>query len=176
MYCNIWILAVIISVGSPALSTGKTGQKKIVRCKLQGKDMKAPDYKLGVTYEGPSRVPWKEEDITPMSIVHISIDSKNVNRDDMIRLALKLKNDFCKEERLFVVLFDDSAYINRIYVSVDAFFHKADESKRGYCYLDRITGEEYITYSTVPNYFKNPEKRVRIELGPPSTQKHESQQ
>jgi hypothetical protein len=136
------------------------------RCKVKDKVVNAPHYEVGATYQAPS-VP----DGLLMSVVQISIDPKNLNRDDLLRLALKLQKDFCKEERLFAVLFDDAAYIKHNYVSDDAGFHQAEESKRGYYYVDRKTGEEYIEYCTVRNILRTPEKRVRIELGPPTKRK-----
>ncbi len=35
---------------------------------------------------------------------------------------------------------------------------------RGEYYFDRATGEEYVEFSTTPNYFKSKQARVRIEI------------
>ena len=101
-----WISAVIISAGFAAMSTSQAYQK-ISRSKVDDKVVTAPHYELGATYEAPSTVP----DGPSMSVVQISIDASNFNRDDLLRLVQRLKRDFCKEERLFAVLFDDAAYI-----------------------------------------------------------------
>jgi len=152
------------------MSTSHAHQE-ISRCKGDDKVVNAPNYKPGVTYDGPSNF---LEGRPPMSIIHISVDAKSLNADDLLLLALKLKKDFCKEERLFAVLYDDPAYIKQIYYSAHPLFHRAEESQRGYYYLDRKTGEEYITYSTVSNFHKHPENRVKIGLGAPTVKKLES--
>jgi hypothetical protein len=63
-----------------------------------------------------------------MSVVYISIDPKNLNREDLLRLSLLLKEDFCKEERLFVVLFDDATYIDRILWSSHPLFERRNKT------------------------------------------------
>jgi hypothetical protein len=162
--------AILILFGLAGTSINQE-HRKLSRCKVDDKVVNAPHYNVGAVYEAPSTVP----DGPPMSVVQISIDSENFNREDLLRLALKLKKQFCKEDRLFAVLFDDVAYIKHLYVSNDAGFHEAEESKRGYYYLDRKTGEEYIEYCTVRNILRNPDKRVRIELGRSSTRRPETQ-
>ncbi len=125
--------------------------------------MKTPKFRIGRSYESPSTVGGGP----PMTVVHVSVDPKNINGDDLIRVASKLERKFCNDERLFLVFFDDAAYIKHAYVSVDPGFKAAEESKRGYFYVDRKTAEKYVTYSTVRNYLRNPEKSVTLQLGPP---------
>jgi hypothetical protein len=61
MSWNTWILACIITLGLAATSQSQAG-RKISRCKIHNKDVTAPQYKLGITYEAPSKVPSRKED------------------------------------------------------------------------------------------------------------------
>src|SRR5437870_2165056 len=122
MYCDTWISVVLISV---TLATASASNRKISRCRADDSGENSPRYKVGATYETSSGL----DGGPPMSVVQISINHENLNHDDLLRLARKLKRDFCKEQRLFVVLYDNALYIDHIYVSNDVLFHAAEEAK-----------------------------------------------
>lgn len=159
------LIAMIFSATAVAPDVGSTVRKQISRCKLQNDHLDAPPYRLGMGYEAPAEIPSGAEAVPRMTVVQVSVQPDNINRDDLLRLVQVLKNVFCKEERVFVVLFDDPAYIDRLYVSAQPWFRRAEQSKRGYYYIDRKSGEEYLTFSTAGTIQKNTDKAVWIDLG-----------
>lgn len=165
MHWTNLVLIAMISAAAFGPSFGETMQKNISTCKLQNDHLNAPHYKVGLTYEAPSEIPSGSEAVPQMTVVYISISPDNINRDDLLRLVQVLKSVFCREDRLFAVLFDDSAYIEQIYVPVQPLFRRAEESKRGYYYIDRKSGHEYLTFCAVGSIQKNLAKAIWIDLG-----------
>ena len=159
------VLIAMISAAAVAPNLGETVQKNISKCRPHNDHLNTPHYKVGVSYEAPSEIPSGAEAVPQMTVVHISINPDNINRDDLLSLVQVLKSVFCKEERLFAVLFDDPAYIEHIYVPVQPLFRRAEESKRGYYYIDRKSGQEYLTFCTLGSIQTNLEKAVWIDIG-----------
>jgi len=59
-----------------------------------------------------------------------------------------------------VVSFDSYRYAaNSTLSDENPYYEKGLESMRGEYYLDRSTGEEFVQFTTIPNYFKNKEQR-----------------
>jgi hypothetical protein len=89
------------------------------------------------------------------------------NRDDLLALSCKLDADYQKEERLFVVIFDDSksalVYRPREIIADPPNSEKVQNSLRAYFARDSMTGEHWIAW------YPDPQKRqgtVRVELNP----------
>ena len=160
------VLAVAILIGLIAQSVTAAGQK-IKRCKVRTKVKNAPPYQTGMAYR---TVPSKLLGTGIEAVVQIYIAPRYLNHDDLLRLALKLKQVYCEEEELFILLYDNPAYIKHIYITNDAWFNRAEDAKRGYYIRSRKTGEEYITYSTAPNYVKSLNARIRIDIGATSSE------
>jgi hypothetical protein len=175
MHWTKLVLIAMISAAALVPNFGDTMRKKISRCKPQNDHVNAPDYEIGVTYEAPSEIPSGLEAVPQMTVVHISISPDNINRDDLLRLVHVLKSVFCKEDRLFAVLFDDPAYIEQIYVPVQPLFQRAEQSKRGYYYVDRKSGQEYLTFCAAGSIRKNLVKAVWIDLGTTPSPKPQGQ-
>jgi hypothetical protein len=175
MHWRKLILIAMISAVAVGPNFGDAMQKKISGCKPQNDHANAPHYKIGVSYEAPSEIPSPSQAVPQMTVVHISVSPDNINRGDLLRLVHVLKSAFCKEARLFVILFDDPAYIERIYVPVQPLFRRAEESKRGYYYIDSKSGQEYLTFSTVGSIRKNLATAAWIDLGTTPSPKPKSQ-
>lgn len=148
-----------IAVSAFALVTTVFGGQEPIKCKSQGKGERMPKYKMGLTFRskdglnGPS-----------VLVIQVSIESKHINRTDLLMLASQFKKDFCKEQRFAVVLLTDHRFAKAFPVEGTLWYEEWQEALRGEYFLDRNTGEEYISYSTVPNYGKNPQSKVKIEL------------
>lgn len=165
MHWTNLVLIAMISAAALGPDFGETMQKNISTCKPRNDLLNAPHYRVGVSYEAPSEIPSGSEAVPQMTVVHISISPDNINRDDLLRFAHVLKSVFCKEDRLFAVLFDDPAYIEQIYVPVQPLFRRAEESKKGYYYLDRKNGQEYLTFCQAGSIKNNLANAVWIDLG-----------
>ena len=79
--------------------------------------------------------------------VVISIDSRNVVRDEMIKLARQLNQDFSDSQILVVDILDD-AYIAHRYMPVANEYTIFNEARRGVYRINRVTYEEHIEFST----------------------------
>jgi hypothetical protein len=120
-------------------------------------------YRMGLTERGGGDLPL---------IIQISVDPRNINGTDLVILAKQLNEVFCKEQKINVVIFDSYRYAaNFSPSSENPYYVKGLESMRGGYYLDRKTGEEFVQFTTVPNYFKNYENRKRIDINKPSSAK-----
>ncbi len=133
--------------------------QELKRCNVKIKQPDIPKYRLGRT---------ERIDETDSILIQISVNPQNVNREDLVKLASYLNKQFCKEKRFTVVIFDNPTSAKHF--RADALapnFEEGLESMRGEYYLDRTTGEEYINFSTVPNFFKSKESRVKVNLNLP---------
>jgi hypothetical protein len=72
-----------------------------------------------------------------------------------VKLASQFKRDFCKEDYLLVSIFTDRRYITAISVPGLWGYEAAANANRGFYLLNRNTGEEYVSFSSAPNYDKN---------------------
>ena len=131
--------------------------QNLEKCRVKDQDNRVPAYQIGRTErtsEGP-----------PTLLVQISIEPQHINRNDLVALAGQLKKVFCKEQRVDVAIFDAYRYARNFSpIEENPYYWQGLESMRGGYYFDRTTGEEYVEFSTIPNYFKNKKDRVRIEI------------
>jgi hypothetical protein len=126
-------------------------------CPVKKQDAITVKYRIGRTERGGGTLP---------VIFQISVEPRNINAADLVTLAKHLNRVFCKEQKIDVAIFDSYRYAENFSPSDEnPFFRKGLESMRGAYHLDRSTGEEFVEFTTVPNYFKNKQNRVRIEIG-----------
>ena len=125
-----------------------------VKCKVKDKSLRSVKYR--VAYSERST-----DDGRPSILVFISVKPENINREYLVLLAHHLNQRFCREERLAVAIFVD--YNAARYFKPE--FPEVLDAMRGEYFLDRRTGEEYVGFTTIPNYNNNPQARIRIDLG-----------
>jgi hypothetical protein len=114
---------------------------------------KAPLYKIGrIGYSGPNR--------SRKVFIFISIEPESFVRDNMLALARKLNEAYSWEKRVLVIILDDYDAVRRSSPINNRELY--EEAKRGYYYIDRTTGEEYIQFSTERG---KPLDEVKINLG-----------
>lgn len=105
-------------------------------------------------------------------IIQISVEPRNINGTDLATLAKHLNKVFCKEQRMEVVIFDSYRYaLNFSPSDENPYYRQGLESMRGGYHLDRARGEEFMEFTTVPNYFKNYHSRMRIDINKESAAK-----
>jgi hypothetical protein len=98
-------------------------------------------------------------------IIQISVDPRNINGSDLVSMGEHLNKVFCKEQRMDVVIFDSYRYaLNFTPIDENPYYRQGLESMRGGYHMDHSTGEEFVDFTTVPNYFRNYKDRVRINL------------
>jgi hypothetical protein len=92
-------------------------------------------------------------------LLFISIDLKHLNREDMKALAGKLRCDFPKEKQIQVNIFTNhhSAKTSSINPGSKGYAHNMKAFRGGY-YLNRETGEEYVSFSPSQKASFNEEK------------------
>lgn len=116
-----------------------SGQEPI-KCKIKDKSIGDVQYRIG-GFERPTSDP--EE--PPELLLRISVKPEQINPEYLVLLARNINRRFCKEDRITVAIFD-------IY-DVAVNFRMMDEydlnAFRGEYVLDRTTGEEHVSYSTV---------------------------
>jgi hypothetical protein len=138
-------------------TSGMISGQKLDKCRVNGDDDRVPKYQIGRTErtsEGP-----------PTLLVQISVEPQYINRNDLVALASQLKKVFCKEQRVDFVIFDAYRYARNFSpVEENPYYRQGLESMRGEYYFDRTTEEDYVEFSTIPNYFKNKKDRVRVEV------------
>lgn len=126
-------------------------------CHVKKQDAITFKYRIGRTERGGGSLP---------VIIQISVGPRNINAADLVNLAKHLNKIFCTEQKIDVAIFDSYRYAENFSPSDEnPYFQKGLESMRGAYHLDRLTGEEFVELTTVPNYFKNKENRVRIDIG-----------
>ena len=91
----------------------------------------------------------------------IVVNQRRINREDMIQLARRLKSEYCHEEKLMTVIYDNRKYINHNYF-VD-FLNSGGKKNwaRGYYSFDRATGKDLIEFSSK---LGNPTDENKINL------------
>lgn len=130
--------------------------QKPEKCRVKGKDPHAPRYRLARherTVRGPDTL-----------TIYISVDPRRFDRESMVALARRLKEDFCREPRITAFIFSDRRAAERLIFSTERLpNYESDISKlRGGYHLDRASGEEYVSFSPDP---LKPREEVRINLG-----------
>lgn len=130
------------------------GQEPI-KCKVKDKNLRSVKYRYA--YSERSTVNGR-----PTIAINISVKPADINREFLMLLVHHLNQRFCREERLVVAIFID-------YDAAKHFrpqFPEVLNAWRGEYFLDRRTGEEYVSFiTTTPNYNNNPQARVKIDLG-----------
>jgi hypothetical protein len=99
--------------------------------------------------------------------LRITIKPRAFNRSDLLALSCKLDADFQKEDRLFVVIFDnrESALVwrPRQLVADPPLPEEDQNSLRAYFARDFMTGEHWIAWYPDPRVRK---ETVRVDLSP----------
>jgi hypothetical protein len=127
------------------------------RCTVKEPDVIGFKYRVGRTERGGKK---------PTAIIQISVEPRHINETDLTALVKHLNKVFCNEPRMDVVIFDSYRYaLNFLPGDEDPYYRQGLESMRGGYHLDRTAGEEFVEFTTVPNYFKNYKNRVRIDIG-----------
>lgn len=144
---------VIISALTLVAIANASGQKPV---KCLSKSKTKPFYRIEIvdrTIRG-----------APTLVMQISLKPKNFKSEDITALAQQLKEDFCKEQRIHVSLFDDAKEAKSTAL-IYGYLSQGGETGalRGFYDLDRTTGKELITFSTIRN---NPLNEVMIDLSP----------
>ena len=117
-------------------------------CPKEATDPQAPAYKVGQVLRFDMKKPYGKTE------VYISLEPEHFTRSEMVSLGRVLKNDFCREQKLYIRILDDyRVAANFQPVAYEAPIFK--EAWRGVYFLNRATGEEYIQFAT--------ERRKRID-------------
>lgn len=135
-----------------AANTAFSQEKKIVRCDVKNKELSSVKYYVGFLYNSIN--PKKE------LIINIAVESKLINASDLELIAKHLKERFCNNSRLVVLIFDNK----KIADNFDTTFKSARDSLRGEYVLNKDDEEEYLSFVKIPNYFENPDNRIKIDL------------
>lgn len=135
-------------------------EEPIVKCESYPQMKGRLSYKIGLTFRtrpepgsGPS-----------IAVVQTYLSVEHINATDLVKLASQFNRDFCREDYLMVMIFTDKRYIYAISVPGLRGYEDSSNANRGFYSLNRKTGEEYVSFSRVPNYDKNPQTRTRIDL------------
>lgn len=128
-----------ITIVAVSLCVSLTAFSKTVNSQ-QSESRGAPKYRIGDKYRpesNPSRL-----------IIHISVDPKHFNRDDMIALARKLNKDFPREKQLTAAICDDYKTAKDPGIIYDLLRREPPPALRGFYDIDRVSGKEGIGFST----------------------------
>jgi hypothetical protein len=83
-------------------------------------------------------------------LLYISIEQSALNSETMLKLAERIKNDFCQEQRIQAVFFDQYKIAKRFVPHPESGTYHTDMTRiKGGYFIDRQTGEEYVTFSAV---------------------------
>jgi hypothetical protein len=115
--------------------------------------LKAPKYEIGQSDH--------TVDGSPALVLLVSIKNKHFNVEDIKALALRFKDDYCNEQRLNVLIFDNksSAKSFTLVKENNPTYDQDQKALRGFYFLDRTTGKEYIEFSSERG---NPEYRIEL--------------
>jgi hypothetical protein len=94
-------------------------------------------------------------------LIFITIKSKNINQEFMSQLAKRLKSEYCNEQRIQVVIFDDPKLANVLSMSDLLQSQGKTILMRGFYSFDRLTGEDEIEFSSKRG---NPTSENKIKL------------
>ena len=144
-------LTVLLVCQSALAASGQVPSK----CKINDKSLRAVKYRIG-SYERSRLAP----EGPPVLGIGVSVKPEQINADYLVLLARNLNQRFCKEDRLVVGIYDRY----EIAVRFRGEFQEALDAFRGEYFLDRTTGEEYVSFTTVPDYQRNYDSRIKIDL------------
>jgi hypothetical protein len=124
--------------------------RKVKRCQATEK---AGKYKLFFD--------WRPLDERRTVSAYIIVKPKNINRKYLLQVARRLKSEYCYDEKLNVIIFDDIKLI-----SADPVLDYANSDQkivkwRGLYSFDRATGKESFEFSTK---LGNPTNEVQVDL------------
>jgi hypothetical protein len=150
----LWQFTLLIGLTGAA---GVVAGQKPEKCRVQNNNNHMAEYRMG-------RVE-RTKGSAPTALIQISVPPQHINRNDLVALGTQLKKVFCEEQRLDIVIFDSYLYAQNFSpVEENPYYRQGLESMRGLYYLDRTTGEEFVEFSTVPNYFRSKQARVKITI------------
>ncbi len=150
-YVNIIIFVAILGISCLTV----VGQENFVKCKVKEKELKSVTYDIRNILRTDAK-----NDEPSVLIVSIYVKPNKINKDDLILISRHLKQKFCKEENLIFSIFDNKD-VAKFY---DMNVQSARNHFRGEYILNRITGKEYISFVTIPDYNGNPRARIKIDL------------
>lgn len=166
---SIAVLFALLAAGSGFSCVAQAQMRALVlgqepeQCSVKKQDAIGFKYRIGLSERGGGNLP---------VIIQISVEPRNINATDLVTLAEHLNKVFCKEQKFDVVIFDSYRYAANFSPSGEnPYYLQGLESMRGGYYHDRSTGEEFVQFTTVPNYFKNYQNRIRIDINQTSSAK-----
>lgn len=100
--------------------------------------------------------------------LRVVVKPENFSREYMLQFAQRVKLEYCNEQRITVVIFDDYLAAKSARIVVDYLVGRdAAPELRGFYSLDRTTGEEGIQFSTVRG---KPADEIVIDLSSKTSQ------
>jgi hypothetical protein len=124
-------------------------------CKIEI-DQSVPKYKLGSYERG----------INSILIIRVSLDPQKINKENLLSLSTHLKKLYCKEEKLAISFFDNYKVARHFSLNEDSiYFDMSLDSSRGSYFIDRISREEFLEYTTSSGYLRTGSKPIKIILG-----------
>lgn len=91
----------------------------------------------------------------------IVVPPKKINREDFIWLAKRLKSEYCHDEKLTAVIYDNKKYIDHGYFMDSLNSGGKRNWARGYYSFDRATDKDLIEFSSK---LGNPTDENKIDL------------
>ncbi|MGH9929016.1 MAG: hypothetical protein ACREA9_07285 [Pyrinomonadaceae bacterium] len=133
----VWMVGFLLAVPLVAAAVA-VAQESTSDCQKVVRNPQAPAYRLGRSGHLTSdRLQF---------FADVSVEPRYFTREPMAALARQLNADFCNEKRIQVVIMDDyRAATEWDPVHLSTWYAPAE---RGSYYLDRVTGEEHIEFST----------------------------
>ena len=126
-------------------------QEPTLKCPSYDIDPTAPKYQIGRAAHAKTE--------SCALYIYISIDATHFVRDDMVKLAKRLNQDFCFEKKLTAIILDDSYAARHPLRNTKSYW----DAERGSYHLDRLGGEENIKFSTSRG---KPSDEITIDLRP----------
>ena len=127
----------------------------VEECKLRKDELGGSSFKLVNTERTP-----KTSKEGPKLLIYISVTPKQINRDDLVMIGSSLRKRFCRETNLVAMIFDNT--VRAKFFNPD--FNESRDALRGTYVFDQKTGEEYVSFVKIPDYFGNPSERIRVDL------------
>jgi hypothetical protein len=147
---------IILTVGSLLLlSSGIPQEPQYLtplpeRCVAE-KISNAPEYRIARVMLTGTRPPEK--------YLLVSVQPEDFTQEKMTALARQFSNEFCKEARFGVMIFDD--YKAARFVTYMSPTRELEKAERGFYHVDRKRHEEFIHYSTARG---KPRDEIKINL------------
>lgn len=116
------------------------GGQKAIDHQQQNGNKSAPKYRVAYRHRTKAQPPILE--------VHISIDPKHFNRNEMVALARQLNKDFLRAPRVTVVICDEYETAKYSGVVHDLLMGSPALALRGFYEINRVSGKEGISFST----------------------------